>query len=284
MRAQLVKTVLETMKNDERVVLLLGDIGVYGFREAFKQFPKRVYNIGILEQASISLAAGLAIEGMIPVFHTIAPFMVERALEQLKVDFGYQGLGGNFISIGGSYDYSQLGCTHHCPGDVQALKTIPGMRVAVPGHSREFDAAFKTVYANGKPTYFRLSERSNADCHMNGILRAGTQGTVVVFGPMLDRVLEACVDLNVAVIYHTWAAEFNPAWLQNVSKKIVVVEPFYEGTMSYDIQKAVGQAEIHSIGVPRKFLTSYGTIEEQDEACGLTADNIRARIKEHINV
>ena len=142
MRKQLVKTVSDILEKDPRVVLLLGDIGVYGFREAFEKYPKRVYNIGILEQASVGLAAGLALEGMIPIFHTIAPFMVERALEQLKVDFGYQGLGGNFISVGGSYDYASLGATHHCPGDVQILKTIPGAQIFVPGHPIEFDAHF----------------------------------------------------------------------------------------------------------------------------------------------
>jgi len=134
MRRQLVKTITDILERDSRVVLLLGDIGVFGFREAFKKFPTRVYNIGILEQASVGLAAGLATEGMIPIFHTIAPFIAERALEQLKVDFGYQGLGGSFISVGASYDYASLGCTHHCPGDVQVLKTIPGMRIMVPGH------------------------------------------------------------------------------------------------------------------------------------------------------
>ena len=53
MRRQLVQTVTDVLEKDERVVLLLGDIGVHGFREAFDRFPKRVYNIGILEQASV---------------------------------------------------------------------------------------------------------------------------------------------------------------------------------------------------------------------------------------
>ena len=63
MRKQLVKTVEDTLKNDSSLVLLLGDIGVYGFKDSFSSFPDRVYNIGILEDATVSLAAGLAKTG-----------------------------------------------------------------------------------------------------------------------------------------------------------------------------------------------------------------------------
>ena len=51
--------------------------------------------------------------------------MVDRAFEQLKLDFGYQKLNGNFISVGGSYDYAALGCSHHCPEDINLMKNIP---------------------------------------------------------------------------------------------------------------------------------------------------------------
>src|SRR3989339_1983837 len=161
MRKQLVKTVQSTLATDDNVVLLLGDIGVWGFREAFKLYPERVFNIGILEQSTISLSAGLSMSGLIPVVHTIAPFLVERAYEQLKDDFGYQKLGGNFISVGASYDYAALGCTHHCPADVNILINIPGMEIVVPGTAEEFDKLFKESYNNGNITYFRLSERKN---------------------------------------------------------------------------------------------------------------------------
>ena len=73
MRKQFVSTISEIVERDERLVLLLGDIGVFGFRELFSAFPERVRNIGILEQSTISLGAGLSMEGLIPVIHTIAP-------------------------------------------------------------------------------------------------------------------------------------------------------------------------------------------------------------------
>jgi transketolase len=289
MRKQLVKTVTSILEKDPRVVLFLGDIGVFAFREAFERFPDRVYNIGILEQASISVAAGLATQGMIPVFHTIAPFLVERCLDQLKVDFGYQKLGGNFISVGASYDYSSLGCTHHCPGDVQALKTIPGMQIVVPGHPTEFHAEFRDLYANEKPTYFRLSEKSNHQPHRShgDIIQTGQRGTVVAIGPMLDRTIDACQDLDVAVMYHSVINPLHAFYLQyRASRKVVIVEPFYEGTMSYDVQRELGSvpASVRYIGVPRRFITSYGTPEQLDEENGLTTQQIRARIIEFLGV
>jgi transketolase len=286
MRRQLVKTVSEILEQDSRVVLLLGDIGVFGFRELFKKFPNRVYNIGILEQASVGLAAGLSIEGMIPIFHTIAPFIVERALEQLKVDFGYQGLVGNFISVGASYDYASLGCTHHCPGDVQILKTIPGMKIMVPGHPQEFDSLFRKTYDKSL-NYFRLSERSNSkpfdECE---VVKFGNQATVIAIGPMLDRVIEACQNLDVTVLYYTTVAPFKELDFKDdiavvesfyFKDSIVVVEPFYEGTMTYDVLKR--KSRVLSIGVPRQFLNSYGTRDDFDANYGLTVDAIHEKIQ-----
>jgi len=99
MRKQFVTTIQDTMSKDDNLCLLLGDIGVFGFSKCFELYPDRTYNIGILEQSTISLASGMSKANMIPVVHTIAPFIVERAFEQLKTDFGYQNLNGNFINI-----------------------------------------------------------------------------------------------------------------------------------------------------------------------------------------
>ena len=128
---QFPSTILDVLSHDERLQVLLGDIGVFGFRHVFAKYPKNITNIGILEQATVGVAAGMALAGDIPVVHTIAPFLVERAYEQLKVDFGYQNLGGNFVSVGGSYDYAALGCTHHCPADLSLLMNIPGFELVV---------------------------------------------------------------------------------------------------------------------------------------------------------
>ena len=79
MRIQFNKTVQRLFKKNKKLFIILGDIGVYGFKDLLKE--KRAINIGILEQATISFAAGLAKIGFIPVVHTIATFMVNRAFE-----------------------------------------------------------------------------------------------------------------------------------------------------------------------------------------------------------
>ncbi len=290
MRKQFVRTIEDILKTDPKLVLLLGDIGVFGFRNAFAAYPDRVYNIGILEQSTISVAAGLALHDFIPVVHTIAPFIVERALEQIKDDFGYQGLGGNFVGIGGSYDYAVMGGTHHCPGDVGILKNVPGMEIVVPGTATEFDRLFKASYADGKPTYFRLSEKSNKESYdvefgKARVVQKGGAATVIAVGPMLDKVKEACAGIDATILYYTTVAPFDRDTLaENVSGgKVIVCEPYYSGALAFDVAEALKgskqSADVSHIGVPREFIRKYGKVEDIDRHLKLTVADIREKIQ-----
>lgn len=289
MRKQFSSTIESLMGIDTNLVVLLGDIGVFGFRNVFAKYPDRIYNIGICEQATTSLAAGLSKLELTPVFHSIAPFVVERAYEQLKDDFGYQKLRGNFVSVGASYDYSGLGCTHHCPGDVSIMKTIPGMNVIVPGSDNDFDKLFKMIYSGPYPNYFRLTEKGhNLDIPVTfgkcTKIREGIKGTVIAIGPMLERVINACQNIDVTILYYTTLSPFDSESLRAITQneKVAVVEPFYEGTMAYEISSALSGKTINllSIGVPRKFLTNYGSAAQQDNYCELDVIGIKSRLKE----
>jgi len=287
MRKQFVKTVESILAQDEKTILLLGDIGVFGFKKAFELFPERVLNIGILEQSTIGLAAGLSMQGFIPIVHTIAPFLVERSIEQLKDDFCYQKLGGNFVSVGSSYDYAALGCTHHCPGDVGMLKNIPGMEIALPGSAEEFDKLFRKSYANGKPTYFRLSERQNSKSRnvkfgKAEIVKKGKLATIIAVGPMLELAMMAAEGLDVTILYYTTIIPFDKKTLKENSKsgKILLCEPYYAGALLPEILEALSPkpVSVKSIGVPSKMMTNYGTACEHDESIGFTYKNIREKL------
>lgn len=292
MRKQFVTTIEDFLAKDDNLILLLGDIGVFGFRNAFAQYPDRVLNIGILEQTTVSLAAGLALSGFIPVFHTIAPFLVERALEQLKDDFGYQKLGGNFITVGASYDYAALGCTHHCPGDIGILRNIPNMEIIVPGTADEFDKLFGQTYADGKPTYYRLSERSNSkglnvEFGQMKIVKKGKQATVIAVGPVLDIIMNAAENFDVTVLYCTTVIPFDQETLKKncPSQKVLLCEPYYQGGVAWEISQALlpKPIKLETIGVPHEFLRNYGLMDEQDEFIGLTTRDITSRLKELIS-
>jgi transketolase len=288
MRSQFTKSIIEIFKKNKKIVLILGDIGVFGFKDLIKKKKSRAINIGILEQATISFAAGLSKIGFIPIVHTIATFMVNRAFEQLKLDFGYQRLNGNFISIGASYDYAALGCSHHCPEDVNLMKNIPNMQIIIPGNSNEFHKLFTQSYKKKLPKYFRLSVEeniftSNISYGKAQILNQGNKITVFAIGPVLNFVLEECKKFNLNLIYYTTIRPFDYKILdkiKNKTKKIIIVEPFYGGSIINEVLNYYKRdnLKIESISIPYKFLDKYGLKNEHDENLGFTIKNFHKKI------
>lgn len=289
MRDRMGVVVSELVETDQNTALILADISKAHFLDVLENLPKRVINVGIMEQTAVSLAAGFALEGFHPIVHSIAPFVTERPFEQIKDDFCYQGLGGTFISIGASYDYGTDGMTHHGCADVPILKTLPRMQICVPGTPDEFEALLRQTYSNGAPTYIRTStQRNNASRPVSfGKLyleREGKDGIVVTVGPMLDRTLAAVKDLDLTVLYATTVAPFDAETLRNAvtkaSPSVVLVEPYYEGGLVPNIARALQAVptRIAAIGVPRRVLERYGPPERHDREIGLTAEGIRTRI------
>lgn len=290
MRKQFTKTVESLLKKDKRLVLLLGDIGVWGFRNSLLKYPTRVYNIGILEQSMVGVAAGFALSGYIPVVHTIAPFLVERALEQIKIDFGYQKLSGNLVTVGASYDYSALGCTHQCPADIEIISSIPNSQIIVPGSAKEFDILFRQGYSRGL-NYFRLSEKSHqenikVDFNKANVIKKGHLATIIAVGPTLSDVVEAAKNLDVTILYYTTVQPFDLLTLkQNLpEKKIITVEPYYKGVVASKILESMGNdnLSLKTIGVPHEFITHYGKVIEHDKHCGLDVSSIRNTIQKRL--
>tara|TARA_B100001540_G_scaffold314168_1_gene338539 strand:- start:321 stop:1208 length:888 start_codon:yes stop_codon:yes gene_type:complete len=290
MRKQFVKTISKLFKKDKKIVMLLGDIGVFGFRNLFKLYNKRIYNIGILEQSMISLAAGLSNEGMKPIVHTIAPFIVNRAFEQLKIDFGYNRLKGNFVSIGASYDYASLGCTHHCPEDINLMHNIPNMQIVVPGNSDEFNDLFNQSYNKENPTYYRLSDHENdkkfkVKFGKSNYIDNKSKITIVAIGPVLNNLYPLIKKYSLNLIYLTTIRPFDQNVFKKILKKnssVLIVEPFYSGAVNNEINNSFRNRnlKIKNISVPFKFLTNYGDKKQHDKKLGFTLENFEKRIKE----
>jgi len=288
MRTQLARTATDLLESDPAVAVVLAEISVDRFERASTIAPDRVINVGIMEQTLVGVAAGFAMEGFHAIAHTMAPFLVERPFEQVKVDFGYQGLGGTLASVGAPYDYGTEGGTHHSPGDVGVVLTVPNTDVLVPGCAVELDRLLRATYADGRLTYLRASVAQNdvafdvAPGRLE-VVRRGTRGTAVVVGPLLSRTLAACEGLDVTVLYTASVAPFDAAGLAAVAGPdplVIAVEPFYEGTLLPALADALRHvpSRFASVGVPRRFITPYGTAGDHDRELGMDVAGIRRRL------
>ncbi|MFI9816446.1 transketolase family protein [Saccharothrix variisporea] len=282
MREVFAETVQDVMADDPRVAVVIAEIS----RDAFRPSP-RVVNVGIREQLMVGVGSGPALTGMRPVVHSYAPFLVERPFEQIKLDFGHQGVGGVLVSIGGSYDDPVWGRTHQAPGDVALLDTLPGWRVQVPGHPDEVEPLVRAALAADDLRYLRLSLRQNKVAFpvVEGFtaVRRGSGGVVVAVGPVLDRVLEATADLDVTVLYATTIRPFDGAGLRAAvaasRPDVLLVEPYLEGTSAHLVSEALSDIphRLRSLGVRRDAeLRAYGTPEDHDAAHDLDALGIAA--------
>lgn len=292
MREQAGETAADLLDEDPRVAVVLAEISTGQFERALHAHPDRAVNVGIMEQTMVGVAAGFAMEGFLPIVHTITPFLVERPLEQIKLDFGYQGLQGTFVSVGGSYDYTSEGFTHHSPGDVQVMLTVPGMEVLAPGAPGELDRLLRATYADGRPTYLRTSTANNADARPVGfgrldVIRRGADATVIAVGPMLDRTLAAVEGMDVTVLYVTTVSPFDAdgfAREAGDAPAVISVAPFLEGTLTPLLVPALAHrpSRFESIGIGRDVLREYGTAQDHDRARGLDTAGIRERISRFI--
>ena len=152
MRRQFGKTIVRLAEKDSNVVLLVGDVE-QEMGEYKEKFPNRFFNLGLCEQSMISIAAGMALEGLRPIVYSITPFLIERPFEQIKIDIDEQNLP--VILIGNS-DYPTHGPTHrplNAEGLITLFKNITGY---FPRNMQETEKAMVDAYLIGGPAIICL--------------------------------------------------------------------------------------------------------------------------------
>ncbi len=284
MRKQFKDTVSDLAARDEKVVVIVGDISHFLFRDFQEKYPERFFNMGICEGALISITAGLGSQGFHPFVHTITPFLTERAFEQIKDDFGYNQFGGNIVSTGASFDYAWDGATHHCYTDLAILRLIPGMEVTQPGNRNELDTLLRSQYNDGKPTYFRLSDNGHTldvpvQFGKGNIIRdTGAPVTVMTAGPILGNVMEACADLDVNVVYFTTIKPIDKELIARYRHtRILVVHD------AFGLYEAIGEVPelcISYHGLPDRYCVCYGTVHDIRRMIGLDPPAIRKLVQD----
>lgn len=298
MRQEFADTMLEVGVQNSRLVVMVGDIS-HGILQGFaKACPTRYFNVGICEPTIVNMAAGVAKSGLIPVVHTIAPFIIERAYEQIKLDFGYQQLGINLISVGSAFDYAQLGCSHHCYTDISLMSHFKNASVFFPASPLEFNVLFKKSYNNGKINYFRLPEKSHGipispeQIQVGKAIRVleGFDLTIVVIGSHLKTALEACSLLNnrglsADILYYPTIKPFDGEAVSiSVSKtgRVLVIEEAssHDGVFNYVLRavKHISNVEYAHIAID-DFIHQYGTYEELCDDLGFSVQGILRAIE-----
>jgi transketolase len=244
--------------------------------------------MGICENTLISVSAGLSSQGFYPFIHTIAPFIVERSYEHIKIDLCYNKFGANIMSCGASFDYAWDGATHHCYTDLSILRLLPGMEVLQPGSAKEVDSLIKSQYNNGNPTYFRLSTQLHdidipVEFGKGVVLKDSDSNiTIMTAGPILGNVMKACSELDVNIVYfHT----IKPIDIELINRykdtSIIVV---HDAFGLFEAICEVTGLSISYYGLPDSFCNWYGQIEDIQKKIGLDVKSINQFICQKLDI
>ena len=169
MRSEFNKALLEIASRDDRIFMILADIG-YGEIEPFaEECPDRFFNVGVAEQNMTGIACGVAMEGNIAVTYSIANFPTLRPLEQIRNDVCYHNANVKIVIIGGGLAYGSLGISHHSTEDLAIMRALPNMVVLAPSDFAEARAATEAMIEHDGPVYYRCGYKNEPPIHQGEI-------------------------------------------------------------------------------------------------------------------
>ena len=157
-RSEIVNAILPYARKDKRIVLLVCDMG-FGITDNFKnEFPDRIFNMGIMEQGTIGIAAGMAMSGLVPIVYSIVNFLAFRALEQIRNDVVLQNINVKFIATGVNNYFEFLGPSHTCAEDDKKIMQLINMKVFDPYEKEktDFDRMVKEWITDLEAGYIRV--------------------------------------------------------------------------------------------------------------------------------
>ena len=284
-------------EKDERLVGITPAMREGSGMVAFhKQFPKRYYDVGIAEQHAVTLAAGLACEGVKPVVAIYSTFL-QRAYDQLIHDVALQNLPVVF-----ALDRAGLvgadGATHAGAYDIAFVRCIPNMSLACPADERECRQLLSTAYAQNHPVAVRyprgagvgavpLADLDPLPIGKGEVRRTGGKVAILAFGSMLYPALKAAEVLDATVINMRWVKPLDTELLAQVARdheRIVTVE---EGCIMGGAGSAVGEAlqamglmrDLLQLGLPDVFI-EHGDPVKLLSMQGLDAEGIERSVRQ----
>ena len=205
MRTAFIETLFELAKRDDRITLVVGDLGFGVVTRFMQELPAQFVNAGVAEQNMTGMAAGMALSGKIAFTYSIANFPVLRCLEQIRNDVCYHNANVKIVAVGGGMAYGSLGMTHHATEDIAIMRALPNMIVVAPNDPIESSLATQAVVAHDGPCYLRLGRVGEPIIHSSDIdfqigkairVREGGDLTLLATGGLLGNALSAAEILS----------------------------------------------------------------------------------------
>ena len=153
MRRRFGRIISKLADENENLIIIVGDIGYGVFDDFREKYPERFINMGICEQSIISLASGMALEGLQPWVYTITPFLIERPFEQIKLDIDHQNVNVNLV---GYADYPTLGPTHTELNGKKTMELFKNIESFYPSDGDETETMLLQAYKKNGPTFISL--------------------------------------------------------------------------------------------------------------------------------
>ena len=147
------KIITELAERDDKIYVIVGDIGYRVFDEFRDKYPDRFINMGICEQSMIGVSAGMALEGLKPWVYTITPFLIERPFEQVKLDIDQQNVN---VKLVGFSDYPKLGPTHTELDGEKMMQLFNNISSYFPKNGDETNQFVNEAYDNNGPAFISL--------------------------------------------------------------------------------------------------------------------------------
>ena len=158
MRKAFIEALIHIATEDERVILLTGDLG-YMVMEPFREkFPGRFINVGVAEQNMIGIATGLAEAGLRPYTYSIATFASLRPFEFIRNGPVQHHLPVRMVGMGMGFEYGHGGPSHYALEDIGALRTFPGLTIVIPADSAQTKTALLATSDLPGPIYYSLGK------------------------------------------------------------------------------------------------------------------------------
>ena len=293
-------TMLKVASQNSRICAITaampGGTGLLNFK---KQFPKRLFDVGIAEEHAVSMAGGLAKQGMVPVVALYSTFL-QRSYDQILQDIAMLKLHV-VLAIDRAGLVGEDGETHHGIFDVGFLRQAPGMTVLCPASCSELtDMLTWAVEAYDGPVAVRYPRGGNrgfeGNCwngtDMVACHRSGKDVTLVTYGAVLENVMAAAEILAnhgvEATVLRLLAVD--PLNVDEVISKmsedrhIVIVEEAAEGSgiheaLAWEISKKLPDCVVNALDLGCRFIT-HGSLVELYRHYGLDPESIAAKVLE----